>query len=225
LPETAYFLAAVAEGGAQLAIGTGRPALDAVRFGDLADVPGLVVYGHYGLERWSSEGLASPSAVEGVDAARSRLRALAGRYPGTTVEDKGHSVAVHTRQAPDPAGVLEEIRPDMSVIARESGLQLTPGRFVFELRPPGIDKGYVVRALARDISPLAIVYAGDDLGDLPAVDAVRALESDGIAGFVICSDATDEIVPALRDRADLVVAGPAGVLDFLRGLLETSEDP
>lgn len=220
LPETVEVLTEVAERVARLAIVTGRPAADAVRLGELDGVPGLEVYGHYGLERWRSGRLDSPAEAAGVAAARERVLALAGARAGVTVEDKGHSVAVHTRQAEDPGTALVEIRPEVVLIAAEAGLQVTPGRYVLELRPNGVDKGAAIRALVTEVSPSAVLYGGDDLGDLPAVDAVRALEAESIKGVVVCSDSA-EVAAEFRDRADLVVAGPEGLLTFLRTTVQS----
>lgn len=218
LPGVADVLTRLASRVARVAIVTGRPALEAVELGGFADVPGLVVCGHYGLERWSAGRLESPQHTRGVDEARRRVSALVDPAAGLTLEDKGHSVAVHTRRANDPVGALELLRGPVTEIAVDAGLQVTPGRFVLELRPRDVDKGATVRELVAEVSATAVVYAGDDVGDVPAVDAVRALEVDGVLGLVICSDAA-EVAAELRDRADLVVPGPPGVLGALRALL------
>lgn len=217
LPGTADVLAAVASRGARVAVVTGRPAADAVRFGDLAGVPGLVVLGHYGLQRWESGRLATPTPHPGVAAARQQAVELARQRPGVVVEDKDHSVALHTRRAPDPAASLAELRGPVGALAAETGLQVTPGRFVLELRPIGVDKGGALRALVAETGVSAVLYAGDDLGDLPAVAAVRELAATGVTGLVVCSDA-EEAAAELREAADIVVPGPAGVQALLREL-------
>lgn len=200
---------------ARVAVVTGRPAADAVAMGGLESVPGLVVLGHYGLERYENGEVTSPRHHAGVRPARAALGQLASSRPGVTVEDKSHSVAIHTRNAPDPAGSLAELTPLVEAIAAETDLQLTPGRFVLELRPPGIDKGVALLGLIDEVGARVVVYAGDDIGDLPAVDALRS-RSD-ITGVVVCSDA-EEASAELRRQADLVVPGPKGVLSVLRAL-------
>ncbi|AYY15143.1 trehalose-phosphatase [Actinobacteria bacterium YIM 96077] len=222
-PGAADVLTAISNRVARTAIITGRPAAEAVRLGGFSSVPGLIVCGHYGLERWSSGELESPPHAAAVAEARARVEDLlrperADRWSGASIEDKGHSVAVHTRRAADPPAALVAIEPYVTEIARETGLELTPGRLVFELRPAGVDKGATLRELVTEMSPSAVVYAGDDIGDLPAVEAVSALRREGVTGMVICSEA-DAVVPELRDRADLVVRGPEGVLEALRQLL------
>lgn len=217
LPAAADVLSELAGKVAQVAVVTGRPAADAVRLGGLDGVPGLVVCGHYGLERWEGGRLHTPSHAAGVDEARRRVMALVNGREGVTLEDKGHSVAVHTRQARDPRGALDDIRPQVSAVARDTGLDVAPGRFVLELRPVGTDKGTTIRELAAEVSATAVVYAGDDLGDVPAVDAIRAMEAEGVMGVVLCSDAP-EVAAEFRARADVVVPGPEGVLAALRTL-------
>ena len=88
---------------------------------------------------------------------------------------------------------------------------------MLELRPPGFDKGGALRSLCEPL-PEAVLFAGDDLGDLPAFDAVDVLRARGVAGLTVCSG-SDEGPAALRDRADVVVDGPAGVVALLRSLL------
>ena len=91
-----------------------------------------------------------------------------------------------------------------------------PGRFVIELRPAGMDKGRALLGLAAGVDAATLIFAGDDLGDLAAFDAVDAWRATGGAGLLVCSG-SDE-VEVLAERADLVVDGPPGVLDLLRTL-------
>jgi len=136
---------------------------------------------------------------------------------GAEVEDKGLSLVVHTRRAPDPTGALQRLRPALAELAARAGLEDHPGRLVVELRPPGHDKGGALLALCEP-APSAVLFAGDDVGDLAAFDAVHSLRARGVPGLLVCS-ASQEGPPALRERADIVANGPAGVVDVLRSLL------
>jgi trehalose 6-phosphate phosphatase len=197
---------------------TGRPAPVAVELGGLDAVPDLVVLGHYGLQRWQRGRLTTPDPHPGVDEARAALaRYVAEQADGTTLEDKHHSVALHTRNATDPAAAFERARPMAEALAQQTGLQLVPGRFVLELRPHGIDKGGALRQAVEETGAAVVLVAGDDLGDLPALDAVDALRAGGHAALVVCSD-SGETPAALRERADVAVDGPAGVVAVLAGL-------
>ncbi|MFF4984425.1 trehalose-phosphatase [Streptomyces sp. NPDC001046] len=219
-PEALSALAALAPKVAAVAVVTGRPAEVAVRNGAFADAPGLehlVVLGHYGAERWDARtgAVTAPPAPPGVDAVRAELPGLLAGT-GTYVEDKGRAVAVHTRRAADPQGVFEALREPLTGLAARHGLIVEPGRMVLELRPPGIDKGVALTAFAREIGAGCVLYAGDDLGDLPAYAAVDALRAEGTPGLLVCSG-SDEVTE-LRDRADLVVDGPQGVVHLLHAL-------
>jgi trehalose 6-phosphate phosphatase len=199
-----------------LALVTGRPADVVVELGGLHDVPGLVVQGQYGAQRWSGGRLSTPDPLPGVARARAALPALVGSE-GAHVEDKGLSLVVHTRRAPDPAGALERLTGPVADLATEVGLELHPGRLVLELRPPGVDKRGALLALCEPL-PSAVVFAGDDLGDLPGYDAVEELRARGVPGLLVCSG-SDEGPAALRERADVVVDGPLGVVALLDALL------
>ena len=79
-----------------------------------------------------------------------------------------------------------------------------------------MDKGVALLEHVRETGAASVLYAGDDLGDLPAFAAVEKLRSDGVPGLLVCSGSTE--VTELADRADLVVDGPAGVVALLREL-------
>jgi trehalose 6-phosphate phosphatase len=87
---------------------------------------------------------------------------------------------------------------------------------VLEVRAPGADKGDAVRVLAEECGAKGLVFVGDDLGDLPAFDAVRDLRNQDLAGLLVCSGSTEQA--ALVERSDLVVDGPDGVMEFLSAL-------
>ncbi|MCX5211321.1 trehalose-phosphatase [Kitasatospora sp. NBC_00240] len=225
-PRAAAALTALAPLVGSLVVVTGRPAALAVEYGDLARVPGLVVLGQYGVERWDagSGEVRAPAPHPGVAQVREllpgRLESL-GAGAGTWVEDKGRALAVHTRRADAPEEVLELLREPMAALAAEHGLMVEPGRLVLELRPPGVDKGAALSAFLRERAARGVLYAGDDLGDLAAFAAVEKGRTEGVPGLLVCSGAVgDAPVRALADRADLVVPGPAGVVALLEALVE-----
>ncbi|MCA1824696.1 MAG: trehalose-phosphatase [Mycobacteriales bacterium] len=206
-----------------LAVVTGRPAAQLVELAGLAagePLRGLTVIGHYGMERWegATGALTSAPPSRGVREAHDILRRLAELAPtGVVVEDKGASVAIHTRQADEPDVALAALRPAVAELAVETGLEVAPGRLVLELRPGGTDKGVALRALAAECSPRAVLYVGDDIGDAAAFDVVDELCRGGLDAATVFADSSEG--PAmLRDRADVVVAGPEGVVALLREL-------
>jgi len=198
-----------------VAIITGRPAADAARFAGVTAVPGVIVLGHYGMQRWERGRLTSPEPPPGLSRARAELAAVlaaAGSGDGTFVEDKGDALAVHTRRAGQPQAELDRLRRPLAELA---------GRLVLELRPPGADKGAAIRDLVAERQPYAILFCGDDLGDRPAFAAVRQLRAEGTPGLAVCSGSAE--VPALAGEADLVVDGPDGVAALLAGLADAFE--
>jgi trehalose 6-phosphate phosphatase len=206
-----------------LALVSGRPAADVVRFADVAEVPRIRVLGHYGLQSWRDGRLESPPPDPAIDVVRDRLRGLLAAAPdGVYVEDKQHSLVVHTRPAADPKTALVELTPAMQVLADEVGLEAVPGRYVLELRPPGVDKGGAVRQFVAEVGAAAVVYAGDDLGDVPAFRAVDQLRASGLAGLTVAvAAAADVDAPAaLREQADLVLDSPAALVAWLSELAD-----
>lgn len=209
-----------------VAVVTGRPAQTAVLLGDLTEVPDIVVLGHYGAERWADGRLIAADPPPGVNLVREQLPALVdsvGAPEGTWIEDKSRSLAVHTRRAADPDTALELLRPHLERLAERAGLATEPGRMVIELRPQGVDKGAALTSLAHETAARAVLYAGDDLGDLPAFDAVAALREEGVPGVTVCS--ASEEVTEVASRADLVVPGPAGLAELLGDLLTALRTP
>jgi len=225
-PDVLPALQRLATGVGTLAIITGRPAPVAVQLGGFADIPGLIVVGHHGFERWESGRLTSPPSPAEVAAARARLPdvlAAAGAPDGTRVEDKGHALVVHVRGTADPQAALARLTSPLAEFAAENGLDCQPGRMVIELRPLGIDKGTALTELIAERDPAAVLFAGDDLGDLPAFEAVRAARAAGRAGVTVYS-ASDEVT-ALAAHADLVLDGPKEVAALLAALAEALPSP
>ncbi|MGI5238076.1 trehalose-phosphatase [Dactylosporangium sp. CA-139066] len=204
---------------------TGRPVDAVLRLGDLGELAALEhfsIFGLYGMQRWdwASRSVVSEPVPAGVEAARDELPALLDRpeLRGVAIEDKAMSVAVHTRRADEPYQAFEALRAPLRALAERYGLALEPGRMVLELRPPGVDKGHALEAIVERHGARSVAYFGDDLGDLAAFDAVERLRETGVPGLKVCSG-SDE-VPQLAARADLIVDGPPGVLEFVEGLNE-----
>ena len=226
LPQSTSALRALAPNVGTLAVITGRPATAVVEYGSFDQIPGLIVLGQYGRQRWQAGHLTSPPPPPGLAIARGQLPAvLAGaRAPaGTWVEDKGDALAVHTRRTADPAGALEQLRAPLLRLAAQTSLQAEPGRLVIELRPGGTDKGQTLQGLAEESSRSAVLFGGDDLGDRPAFETIRALQSAGQPALAVCSRSAE--VPELAAEADLVVDGPEGVAALLTALARAITTP
>jgi trehalose 6-phosphate phosphatase len=207
----------------RLAIVTGRPAVDAVALAGLERVDGLVVLGLYGAQRWEGGRLLAPEPPKAVAVARYELGGMleAGvggpAAAGAWIEDKHGSFGLHVRAAADPETALAALAGPVEDLARRHGLLVERGRLVLELRPAGTDKGAALTALAAELGePSGVLFAGDDLGDLAAFAAVRALRAAGTPAWAVASASAD--VPEVAEAADVVVDGPAGVVALLRGI-------
>lgn len=211
---------------AAVAIITGRSAATAVVLGGFDRAAGLdrlVVLGHYGAERWEAAtgDVTAADQPPGLELARTEIAALVLRPEvpaGVEVEDKGVALGIHLRRTADPAAAAAVLRPALADLAARTRLVVEPGRMVLELRAPGVDKGAALRRFVHEQGGRSVLFAGDDLGDLAAFDAVRGLRAEGLSGVTVCS-ISDE-VSELRAQADVVVEGPAGVVALLRALAE-----
>lgn len=215
---------------AAVAVITGRPARQALDLGGLEAVGNaigdvgkdLMLFGQYGEERWTSteRRVVSPRPPSGLATFERELPRLLRRLDAADahVEDKGLAVAVHTRRLDDSAAAFERLLPELRELAERHGLVVEPGRSVIEVRSGESHKGAVVGKLAADLDASGFLYAGDDLGDVEAFEAVAALAGEGLATLLVCSASDEE--NALMDLADVVVPGPEGVLALLRQLTE-----
>lgn len=127
----------------------------------------LPAVGLHGLEHRDHQADPDPPAADLPLLARIRhaARAIAEPFPGAWIEDKGTTLALHWRSAPDAEPALTRFARD--AIADLPGYRLQPGNQVLELRPDGHDKGSAIAHLMAT-SPFAgrrPVFAGDDLTD------------------------------------------------------------
>ena len=185
--------------------------------------PHLTVLAQYGLQRWDGNTgeITSPAELPGVAVARRELADLTAdpdTPDGVSVEDKGQALVVHTRLTSDPAGVLEALHPRLAAIAERAGLEPHPARHALELRPPGFEKGGALRGFVQARGARAVMFIGDDVGDLPALAVLKELRAEGIPGLGVVSDSAE--VSGLREHADLLVPGPEGVVRFLHQLAD-----
>jgi trehalose 6-phosphate phosphatase len=220
LPGVVELLGPLAARFAAVALVSGRPAGYLLEH---AAAPGVRYLGLYGLQEirdgqvWVDPRL--QAARPAVMSAERDLRDCAAvRESGAYLEDKEYAIAVHTRRIPDPGHWAAPIDRAAREIADRHGLEVVPGKLVWELRPTvPSDKGDAVRRVVVESGARAVVVAGDDLGDLPAFAAAVELTAGGADGLRVAVRSA-EVPPALLAAADLIVDGPPGLLAFLRQL-------
>jgi trehalose-phosphatase len=204
-------LAELAQHFALVAIVSGR-SLDDLR--TRLQPRGVVLAGSYGRER--SDGDATQQVV-GWDGVVERAEERTARWDGVVVEAKDAGVALHYRNASDRERDVSEVA---AVIAHEFGLQVRPGRLVYELVVPGPGKAEAIVGLVQEYGVRTALVAGDDVADLEAFEAVRSLDVQPNVRTVIVAIASDEAPAELERSADLVVAGPKEFVVFLRRVAE-----
>jgi trehalose 6-phosphate phosphatase len=188
-----------------------------------ASAPGVRYYGLYGLEEiHDGELVVDPAVVAARPAVRAALKEVeadpAVRDSGAYVEDKGNAIGIHLRRVADPERWAKPVAALAARIAERHGLQVQPGRLVWELRPAvRRDKGDAVRKVLAESKPDAVLVAGDDLGDLPAFAAAESARSSGLEALRVAVRSA-ETPPDLLAHADLAVDGPEGLRALLEGL-------
>jgi trehalose 6-phosphate phosphatase len=176
---------------------------------DLVGIEGVRLAALYGL---ADEAPALP--VELLEA----VSAAAASIQGTRVEPKGGSVAVHYRAAEEAVAAHDLLIRVLTPIAAARGLELLPGKMVLELVPSGrpLKEGAVERIVAEERLD-AVLYAGDDVADIRAFEALDRLAERGVHTLKVAVHGRETPL-ALSDAADLVVDGPAGLVTLLRAL-------
>jgi trehalose 6-phosphate phosphatase len=198
-PETQAELRRLHRRYALVACVSGRAGADAR---NVVGVPELVYVGNHGLELDAD-----------ADEWTERLRRFMADVEWPAVEDKGLTVSLHYRNAPDQEGARHELE-QVAARACDAGFVARFGRKVLELLPPlEADKGTAIASLLAAHRLQRALYAGDDTTDLDAFRALDALEL-GIRVAV----ASAEGPPELEEAADLVVEDPAALLELLRRL-------
>lgn len=205
---------------AEVAVISARPVsfltecLDLVRPGSQLTAVGLS-----GLERTSGSGVTA--AVDGLAAFIEPLRAARAELsvelgPALRVTGDDRHVAVSWRAAPSSAALAEH---RLAEVAASHDLHVVPGLLSADLVPSlPIDKGTVITELGDGRE--ALLFAGDSEGDLPAFDAIDALEArPGFDGEKVAVG-TDELPAALMARADRVLPGPDALVELLVEIAE-----
>jgi len=164
-----------------VALITGRSITDADRL-----FPGLAlpIAGQHGCERRSASGtlhLHAP-ARSTMEKLRALLAGFAAQHPGILLEDKGATLAVHYRLAPELASEVHRVVEHTVAHANAAGLTLQPGKQLIEVRPDNRDKGTAIRDFMAEppFAGRSPVFVGDDLGDERGFAVVQRMRG-GIA--------------------------------------------
>jgi trehalose 6-phosphate phosphatase len=119
------------------------------------------------------------------------LATVAELGPGILVEDKGYSLALHYRLAPEKGPAMLEAIAKICSRFPEERVEILPGKLIVDIKPAAINKGNAVRELMQH-PPFAgrrPIFIGDDTTDLPVFGIIpqfggQAYSVGGIAADV-----------------------------------------
>jgi trehalose 6-phosphate phosphatase len=156
--------------------------------------------GLHGLERRLLPGEVERAvpAKTGMEAAKRELERFARNHPGTFVEDKGLTLALHYRMAAQHRETAAALVRKL-VEADPEGLVLLEGKMVFELKPPGFDKGRAIVDFMQEppFQGRRPIFAGDDVTDEAGFAKINELG--GIAVKVGIDERSTEAEHGLAD--------------------------
>lgn len=151
--------------GGALTLVSGRPIAELDR---LFDPLALPAGGQHGLERRTAEGDHLRVAVDraALDRIRRALQAFVAETPGTELEDKALSVALHYRQAPAREAEARALVQRL-IAPYEHAFHVQEGKMVLEIKPRGTHKGTVVETFLGEPPFIGRrpVFVGDDVTD------------------------------------------------------------
>jgi trehalose 6-phosphate phosphatase len=151
--------------GGAVALISGRAIADLERLLAPLRVP---MAGQHGLEWRDAEGRVwthqAPAGVK--ETIKETLAPIVARHSGLLLEEKGLTLALHYRRAPQLASYVHQV---MARLAHEAnaGLEVQRGKRVAEIKPAGYDKGTAVTAFlsAPPFKGRHPVFIGDDAND------------------------------------------------------------
>jgi trehalose 6-phosphate phosphatase len=125
---------------------------------------------------------------------RGRLAEFAAMHEGILVEDKGYSLALHYRLAPQSGPTVHAAVAAICADYPQYLLDVLAGKFVVEVKPTAFNKGTGIRELMKSppFRGRQPIFLGDDVTDvaafavLPEFDGIGfsvGRELPGVAGF------------------------------------------
>ena len=173
--------------------------------------------GLHGIERRKATGVMHGASFTDsqLDRARTALKEFVHDHPGTLLEDKGRTIGLHFRLAPQ---FEPEAREAVAEIAAGLGTHyhVQAGSMMLEIKPRGFNKGNAVKAFMGEppFSGRRPVYVGDDLTDL---DGFRVADAQGGVSIAVGE----------RIQGQYHLPDPAAVREWLKdiaGLIDSHHE-
>jgi trehalose 6-phosphate phosphatase len=135
----------------------------------------LAAIGVHGAEmRISGDARVQTQTAPLSQALKRKLAATAEFAPGILLEDKGYSLALHYRLAPEKGPELVQAVAEICADAPEEPVEILKGKLVVDVKPAGINKGTAVSELMRHAPFVGRqpIFIGDDTTDLPVFSII-----------------------------------------------------
>jgi trehalose 6-phosphate phosphatase len=198
-----------------VALVSGRPLNDI----DLIFSPlELAAIGGHGAELRTAAGAAAIARVAPLSATLKReLARLTGLGRGILAEDKGYSLALHYRLAPEKKEELRAAVDKICAGATAGSIEILPGKFVVEIKAAGVNKANAVCDLMgyppfTDRNP---IFIGDDVTDEPVFGIISKFGGLGFSVGHLAADANGHF-----DKPESVRAWLARIADERIGAAE-----
>ena len=145
----------------------------------------LPAIGGHGAELRVAQGAApeAPRLPPLDPSVKRQFAAIAEAGPGIILEDKGYSLALHYRLAPEKEGMVRAAAAKLCAGLRAPSIELLPGKFVIEIKQTGFSKATAVRELMT-YPPFAErrpIFIGDDVTDLGVFEVLPDFDGIGIS--------------------------------------------
>lgn len=174
--------------GGAVALVSGRPLAEI----DLIFAPlQLAAIGGHGAEmRTTPDAEPMKRAAALSQSLKRKLASINELGPGILVEDKGYSLALHYRLAPEKGPIVRAEVEAICAAAAPGTVEILPGKLVFEVKPAGINKGNAVCELMSypPFTGRNPIFVGDDTTDEPVFGIISQF---GGLGFSVGRVAAD----------------------------------
>ena len=151
----------------------------------------LAAIGGHGVEIRPAAGAEPRLHAGGLSGALKRkLASVTELGPGILAEDKGYSLALHYRLAPDKEAALRAAVDAICARAPPGSVEILPGKLVVEIKPAGVNKATAVCEL-MSYPPFAErnpIFIGDDTTDEPVFGIIAKFGGLGFSVGRIVAD-------------------------------------
>ena len=161
----------LADAGGAVALVSGRTIADLDRIMSPLVLPAA---GTHGAELRFADGKRETTESAVLEEVRAAAQRFVDKHPRLRLEDKGASLAIHYREAPELSAAIAEF---LQATVVQDGLMVQHGKMVAEMKSARSDKGTAIAVLMQS-APFAErvpLFIGDDLTDEHGFAAVNKL--------------------------------------------------